>query len=197
MFSSSESDVAADSVILMPTMLTTTSSGDDHSSHLAELQASAGATSEDDGHHKNDASVGFSGIPRRGELQKNWGLLRKLHRATLIARQQHFPSETMAEADSGLEALKALQEVAKRGEAQKIQVKWQRMPAPQVSGFESLDSYAAPLSSLKERDVKALSVWFEREDIGEIAADVTCRLLQLVPEPCWEDDPFDFLGEFL
>jgi hypothetical protein len=197
MLNSPESDVAADTTILMHIMLTTTSSGDDHSSHLAEVQAPTQNPSENDGYDRSDAPVASSSIPKRGEIQKNWALLRKLHRATLVARRQHFPSETTAEADSGLEALRALQAVAKRGEAQKVQENWQRMSILQVPGFESLDSYAAPLSSLKERDVKALSVWFEREDMGEIATDVTCRLRQLIPEPCWEDDPFDFLKEFL
>lgn len=57
--------------------------------------------------------------------------------------------------------------------------------------------HAAPLMPLRERDVKALSNWFELDEIDEIEADIAHNLVWLLPEPCWEDDPFDFLKEFL
>jgi len=59
------------------------------------------------------------------------------------------------------------------------------------------DSFAAPLSPLRSRDITALKELFDREDVEELAADVTARLLLLYPEPCWEDDMFSFLREYL
>ncbi|MGA7937577.1 MAG: hypothetical protein WCA35_28765 [Kovacikia sp.] len=174
-----------------------TSSEDDHSSHLANLQVSPKSTANEDVNPRSDASTPPSPGPRRGELQKNWGLLRKLHRATLIARQQHFPEGLASELSSKPEALKALQEVARRGEIQKAQANWQRRGSSLTSAkLEPLDSYAAPLAPLRERDIKALAAWFERDDMDLIATNITCRLLQFMPEPCWEDDPLDFLKEF-
>lgn len=51
--------------------------------------------------------------------------------------------------------------------------------------------------SLRERDWTALIELFDRNDADEIQADISCSLLWLIPEPCWEDDPFDFLREYL
>ncbi|XGV96721.1 MAG: hypothetical protein ACAF41_28860 [Leptolyngbya sp. BL-A-14] len=57
--------------------------------------------------------------------------------------------------------------------------------------------FAEPLSPLRERDLTALSEFFQRDDITVLEADINQRLLLLLPEPCWEDSPFDFLTEFL
>jgi hypothetical protein len=67
------------------------------------------------------------------------------------------------------------------------------------SAIESAEvsSFAAPLSPLRARDIQALAELFLRDDIYAIEADVSQRLLALLPEPCWEDDVFAFLGEFL
>jgi hypothetical protein len=53
------------------------------------------------------------------------------------------------------------------------------------------------LTSLKERDQSALLELFDREDSEDIAADIANSLQWLMPEPCWEDNPFDFLMEFM
>ena len=53
------------------------------------------------------------------------------------------------------------------------------------------------LSPLRDRDLKVLVDWFTHESIGDIETDVHHYLQQLIPEPCWEDDPFDFLQEYL
>lgn len=68
-----------------------------------------------------------------------------------------------------------------------------------VSVAESIDllSFAAPLSPLRERDLAALSEFFRRDDMATIEADLSQRLISLLPEPCWEDEVFDFLKEFL
>jgi len=57
--------------------------------------------------------------------------------------------------------------------------------------------HAPPLSALKERDWKALKELFDRKDGDEIEADINSKLCLMVPEPCWEDEPFDFLREYL
>jgi hypothetical protein len=53
------------------------------------------------------------------------------------------------------------------------------------------------LSVLKERDWKALKELFDRKDSDEIEADINSKLCLMVPEPLWEDEPFDFLREYL
>ncbi len=61
----------------------------------------------------------------------------------------------------------------------------------------NIEAYATPLTALRTRDWKALLELFDREDVDEIDADVNGSLRLLPPEPCWEDDPFDFLREYL
>jgi hypothetical protein len=61
----------------------------------------------------------------------------------------------------------------------------------------NLEIHSPPSNSLRQRDWKALLELFDRDDVDEIEADVHGSLLLLPPEPCWEDDPFDFLREFL
>ncbi|MBD2357924.1 hypothetical protein H6G41_25485 [Tolypothrix sp. FACHB-123] len=61
----------------------------------------------------------------------------------------------------------------------------------------NLHVYAPALRSLEERDWKAMTELFDREDSDEIEADIRNSLLLMIPEPCWEDDPFDFLSEYL
>ncbi|MCD8489938.1 MAG: hypothetical protein LRZ84_25180 [Desertifilum sp.] len=56
---------------------------------------------------------------------------------------------------------------------------------------------AAPLMPLRERDVKALSDFFDPMNMAEVEADILQNLLWLWPEPCWEDDPYEFLREYL
>lgn len=53
------------------------------------------------------------------------------------------------------------------------------------------------LAPLRERDTKALTALFEREDAEAIATEVCETLSWLHPEPCWEDHIFDFLQEYL
>jgi hypothetical protein len=50
---------------------------------------------------------------------------------------------------------------------------------------------------LRDRDLVVLTDLFKQDQIEEIAADILYNLLQRCPEPCWEDDPMEFLEEFL
>ncbi len=61
----------------------------------------------------------------------------------------------------------------------------------------AIDTYTPVLMPLKNRDWKVLVELFERADIEEIEANIHSNLLMMIPEPCWEDDPFDFLSEYL
>ena len=72
-----------------------------------------------------------------------------------------------------------------------------KLHASNANDYAEISSFAAPLAPLRARDVQALSELFWRDDISTIEADVSQRLLALLPEPCWEDDVFAFLGEFL
>lgn len=56
---------------------------------------------------------------------------------------------------------------------------------------------AEPLSALKERDTQALTELFEDEEIEAIQADVLLCLSFLSPAPCWDEEAFEFLKEFL
>jgi hypothetical protein len=38
---------------------------------------------------------------------------------------------------------------------------------------------------------------FDRGDCDEIEKDINRKLQKIYPEPCWEDDPYDFLREYL
>jgi hypothetical protein len=58
-------------------------------------------------------------------------------------------------------------------------------------------SHADPLAPLKPRDEQALVELFTHDKIEEIAEEVQSRLKRLYPEPCWEDEPFDFLRQYL
>lgn len=60
-----------------------------------------------------------------------------------------------------------------------------------------VESHADPLMPLRERDLTALVGLFETADMDLIQADVIDSLKQRSPEPCWEDDPFDFLRDYL
>ncbi len=74
-----------------------------------------------------------------------------------------------------------------------------RSPEPESSPAfaDYVGDFAAPLTPLWERDIKALGDFFDREDMHDIETDVVRNLLARWPEPCWEDNPFDFLQEFL
>lgn len=60
-----------------------------------------------------------------------------------------------------------------------------------------LINHASPLSSLTERDLEALAAMFEPEDAAEVEAELAHYLNLMCPEPCWEEDPFDFLRDYL
>lgn len=57
--------------------------------------------------------------------------------------------------------------------------------------------HASPLSPLRLRDRQALSEIFEHDCLDEIAQDIHAYLARMYPEPCWEDEPYDFLGQYL
>lgn len=63
--------------------------------------------------------------------------------------------------------------------------------------LDRLRQYAPPLMPLKDRDLEALVSTFEQEDIQEIESDIALNLQTRLPEPCWEDNPIEFLQDFL
>jgi len=62
---------------------------------------------------------------------------------------------------------------------------------------ERVGHYAEPISPLRERDWVELAALFQSDEMLKVEADVNQMLLRLLPEPCWEDDAFEFLKEFL
>lgn len=119
----------------------------------------------------------------------------------------------MAASSEGTDPVLAeLIEYSAKVAAKKRPFRWRRfIPTPPIDPSKSAtlelgyseganfttDNFAAPLSPLRSRDIQALKALFDREDVEELAADVTARLLLLYPEPCWEDDMFSFLREYL
>ncbi|MDJ0774176.1 MAG: hypothetical protein QNJ49_12255 [Mastigocoleus sp. MO_167.B18] len=59
------------------------------------------------------------------------------------------------------------------------------------------EAHALPLMPLKERDFKALATLFDQLDSTEIEADINKTLSLMVPEPSWDEDPYEFLQEYL
>jgi hypothetical protein len=98
--------------------------------------------------------------------------------------------------ETDLDGLYALRRVAKRPTLRQPK-EWSRVALttlPDIGGSDSSGSYAAPLAPLRERDIVALAALFQRDDMYAIEADVKHKLLSLLPEPCWDDDTFAFLG---
>ncbi|RZM82113.1 hypothetical protein [Leptolyngbya iicbica] len=58
-------------------------------------------------------------------------------------------------------------------------------------------SHASPLAPLRARDREALDDFFERDDVSDIALDIHRYLSRMYPEPCWEDEPYEFLKGFI
>jgi hypothetical protein len=59
------------------------------------------------------------------------------------------------------------------------------------------DSPAELSTPFRKRDEQVLTELFHQEGIEAIEQDIACNLLWRCPEPCWEDDPFEFLQDFL
>ena len=57
--------------------------------------------------------------------------------------------------------------------------------------------YAEPIAPLRDRDEIALTEIFTTDQIEDALNDVQDRLSHLYPEPCWEDDPYEFLHGYL
>lgn len=51
--------------------------------------------------------------------------------------------------------------------------------------------HSAPLVSINHRDVIVLDELFLNEQMTEIVEDIELTLEQLLPTPCWDDDPFE------
>lgn len=66
-----------------------------------------------------------------------------------------------------------------------------------LDNTDDLNLNIFPHSILRKRDWEALESLFDRDDGEEIEADIKNKLSWLVPEPCWEENPFEFLQEFL
>ena len=109
-----------------------------------------------------------------------------------------LPSGYTKRQDHALHDLQALRHAADLGEQHKLQHGFITKEKPcVVQPREIVGNYADPLSPLKERDLLALAQFFERSDMRDIETDLAHMLLKLQPEPCWEEDPFEFLKEFL
>ncbi|MEM9007721.1 MAG: hypothetical protein AAGE59_29930 [Cyanobacteria bacterium P01_F01_bin.86] len=74
------------------------------------------------------------------------------------------------------------------------------LPSPERIGktSASLDiHHAEPLAPLREQDAKTLETLFKSDQIQEIVLDVHRYIARSYPEPCWEDEPYEFLHGFI
>ena len=60
-----------------------------------------------------------------------------------------------------------------------------------------IEVHAPPITEFNERDWKILVELFDRKDSDEIEKDINTKLSWMVPEPVWEDEPLEFLKEYL
>ncbi len=58
-------------------------------------------------------------------------------------------------------------------------------------------SHASPLAPLRARDRDALEDLFDGDDLAEMTLDVYRYLSRTYPEPCWEDEPYEFLNGYI
>ena len=113
-------------------------------------------------------------------------------------RKADTSRESPVEWQENASELQALRQAAYLGEQQK-----QRAGSIRKEAIASRDvdqpvgNFAAPLSPLRERDLNALAELFLTDQISVIEADVAQLLIRLQPEPCWEDNPFNSLQDFL
>jgi hypothetical protein len=57
--------------------------------------------------------------------------------------------------------------------------------------------HAAPISPIRDRDLKEMREMFDRSDMGDLEADVNHLLGMLCPEPAWEETGWATMLEFL
>jgi hypothetical protein len=70
-------------------------------------------------------------------------------------------------------------------------------PPSSIEPAYEIAEHAAPLSPLRDRDLKAMIELFQLNEIESIERDIIQTLVLRYPEPCWEDQVFGFLKEFL
>jgi len=133
--------------------------------------------------------------PRRSGRANRVVGLRSIPPALQTGVEYHRPT-AIAEPSLPLDGLEALKRLAKGREQQAEQARRDLGRSFVPSSGDAL-SHAAPLAPLRDRDTDALASWFGRDDMGAIEADIAHCLLVLWPAPCWEDNPFDFLEEFM
>ena len=78
-----------------------------------------------------------------------------------------------------------------------IQAEKRKSKKEKIPTSRYISPHAAPLISINRRDVTTLDEFFLRDDITEIAKDINLALEQILPTPCWEDDPFDVAVQIL
>ncbi len=150
-----------------------------------------------------DSNNECSTLTEQGIVRREVDLARspaKFSSSSIVDRRVATLSQRRSPLDrqDNISELQALRQTAYLGEQQK-----QRSGSIRKEAIASYDvaqpvgNFAAPLSPLRDRDLSALSALFLTDKMGAIEADVVQLLIRLQPEPCWEDDPFAFLQDFL
>ena len=92
-------------------------------------------------------------------------------------------------------------------DANRAATRWQPLPTPTAPDSAASNAYplehttakshADPLSPLRSQDLIALNDLFNHEQMMSTESDIHQHLARLHPEPCWEDEPYDFLNGYL
>ncbi len=104
--------------------------------------------------------------------------------------------------DPFVRAMMRVSERAKRAERRLVQPTEIAWPVREVDEDEREPPiisrlYAEPIAPLRDRDEIALQDIFTTDRIEDAITDIQNRLSHLYPEPCWEDDPYDFLHGYV
>ncbi|MGD1943320.1 MAG: hypothetical protein ACFB0G_18650 [Leptolyngbyaceae cyanobacterium] len=58
-------------------------------------------------------------------------------------------------------------------------------------------SHASPIAPLRARDSAALAEMFNSDCLPDLTLDIHRYLARTYPEPCWEDEPYEFLNGYV
>ncbi|WP_084555025.1 hypothetical protein [[Phormidium ambiguum] IAM M-71] len=89
------------------------------------------------------------------------------------------------------------EQISQNSHSQKLYQKDSKNRKTTEKEYTRFVNHAIPLSSLTEKDLEALAAMFDPEDLAEVEAELSHYLNLMCPEPCWEEDPFDFLRDYL
>lgn len=107
-------------------------------------------------------------------------------------------SEAIAQTGYDSYVRKLISASQRRGQRSLAQQQARAQASPTPKSYSPIQSHAAPLAALRYQDFAALDELFgDTTTMPTIAHDIDRQLTRLYPEPCWEDDAYEFLQAYL